>query len=94
MTARKTPTDHLPIAAEALSEAIEFDYKGVTYSIRPASEWPFEVLEAFEDGKVAALLRALLGADQYAAFKATKPTMADAGELVEALQRAAGILGE
>lgn len=88
MTARKNPT-----AAEALGEHVPFTFAGVDYSVPPTSQWPFEALEAFEAGKVATFLRLVLGDDQVAAFRATKPTVATFQALVVELQDALGISG-
>ena len=82
-----------PTAAEALSERIPFEYDGVSYSLTPSSEWPFEALEEFEAGRIAAFLRVILGEKQYAAFKANKPTLATTSDFVEKLQKALGIEG-
>jgi len=88
MTARKSPT-----AAEALGEHVPFTFAGVDYSVTPTSQWPFEAIEAFEDGKVATFLRLVLGDDQVAAFRATSPTVATLLELVVELQSVLGISG-
>lgn len=82
-----------PTAAEALGDKIPFTFDGVDYLIDPTSEWPFDALESFEDGKIAAFLRAVLGTEQYAKFKATKPTVGRTNEFVEAFQAALGVQG-
>jgi hypothetical protein len=92
-TARKTPTTKSPTAAEALAAPIPVTFGGVDYDVLPSSEWPFEALEAFEDGKVATFLRHILGEEQTAAFRETKPTVATVREFVVALQGALGIAG-
>jgi hypothetical protein len=89
MTARKPN----PTAAEALDERVPFTFGGVDYLLPATSAWPFEALEAFEDGKVATFLRHVLGDEQMATFRATKPTVADFQELVVALQKGLGISG-
>jgi len=89
MTTRKPN----PTAAEALSSHVPLTFNGVDYSLAPSSEWPFEALEAFEDGKVATFLRLVLGDEQTAAFRATKPTVSDFQEFVVELQKALGISG-
>lgn len=92
-TARKTSTTKSPTAAEALGESTPMTFRGVDYDVLPTSEWPFEALEAFEDGKVATFLRLVLGEDQIAAFRETKPTVAVFQEFVVELQAALGIAG-
>ena len=88
MTSRKSPA-----AAEALGESIPFHFDGVDYELVPTSEWPFEAVEEFENGRVAAFLALVLGAEQYAAFKATKPKLGRVNEFVTELQKAVGIAG-
>ncbi len=90
MPARKTAN---PTAAEALAEPIPFEFQGQTYTVPPTSEWDYETLEAFEDQKAVAILRSLLGPEQHAAFKATKPKVADFTAMMEALAGALGLSG-
>lgn len=82
-----------PTAAEALGAPIPFTFEGVDYSVPTSADWPFEALEAFEDNKVATFLRLVLGEDQIAAFRATKPSVGKFQELVVELQKALGIAG-
>jgi hypothetical protein len=82
-----------PVVAEATGQSISFDFEGTEYTIPNAEDWPFEVIEAFEAGAAAAILRGLLGPAQYGAFKATKPTVSTATRLVVALQKAVGVEG-
>jgi len=82
-----------PVAAEALNEAVSFSFKGETYTIPAANEWPYEALVAFEEGKIASLIGQLLGEEQHATFRATKPRLGDVNEFVVELQKAAGISG-
>jgi hypothetical protein len=88
MTARRTPT-----AAEALSEKIPFTFQGETYEIDPTDEWDYDAFEALTDGLVPVFLRSVLGDEQHARFKATKPKVKDLGKFVEAIQTAAGVSG-
>jgi hypothetical protein len=87
-TTRKSAT-----AAEALSEKIPFDYQGVEYEIDPTPEWDYEAFEALSDGLVPIFLRSVLGAEQHARFKATKPKVKDLQGFVEAIKSAAGVSG-
>lgn len=87
-TTRKTAT-----AAEALGTGVPFTFAGVDYLVAPTSEWPFEALEAFEDGKVATFIRAVLGEEQTATFRATKPTVTVLKDFVVELQKALGLAG-
>jgi len=87
--ARKTT----PTAAEALAEKVPFTYNGVDYQLEPTSEWSYEVLEAFEDGRLSSFLRGVLGDEQHEKFKATKPRVKDLEGFVLGLQGALGISG-
>lgn len=80
-------------AAEAMGDKIPFHSRGVDFALTPSSEWDFEALEAYEEGKIALFLRLILGNAQYAAFKATKPKVGEVNEFVEDLQKALGIEG-
>lgn len=87
-TARKTPAAH-----EALGEKIPFTWNGVDFLLTPTADWDYEVLEHFEEGRLIAFLKAVLGAEQHAAFKATKPKVRDLEDFVEQIQVALGIQG-
>ncbi|AYN58495.1 tail assembly chaperone [Arthrobacter phage Liebe] len=89
MTTKKTPA-----AAEALAEKIPFTFDGVDYEIDPTSEWPYEVLEAYESGRITVFLALILGDAQIAKYKATKPKVAEVDKFVLAIQKALGIAGK
>lgn len=82
-----------PVAAEATGSLIAFDYEGVSYEISPASEWTIEALEAFEDDRIVAFLREILGAEQFQTFKRQNPRVSDIPDFVTVLQGALGISG-
>ncbi|QNJ56515.1 tail assembly chaperone [Arthrobacter phage Niobe] len=88
MTSRKTPA-----AAEALGESIPFTFEGKDFVVLPSSEWSFDAIEAYEEGRVLAFLREILDADSFEALRAMKPKAAVLGEFVVSLQKAAGIAG-
>lgn len=67
-----------------------FDYDGVTYTVPDADEWSLDALEAYEDGKVATLIREILGSAQWATFKSKPRKIADLNGLFEAAQEALG----
>lgn len=79
--------------AEATSERISFEWNGEEFTVIPTSEWPFEALEAYEDGKVTQFLRAILGPEEYAHFKSLRPRTADLESFVDTIQAALGIEG-
>lgn len=88
MTARKTPA-----AAEALGEKIAYHFNGKDYFLDPSSEWSFDALEAFEEGRIFAFLKMVLGAEQYAELKKSKPNAGDLNVFIEGMQKALGIAG-
>lgn len=88
MTAKKSPA-----AAEALCEKTPFHFEGEDFFLGPASEWSFDALEAFENGKIMFFLREILGDDDYAKLRTMKPNAGKLGEFVAGLQKALGILG-
>jgi len=67
---------------------VTFDFDGVTYTIPTADEWSLDAIEAFEDGKNASLMRAILGPVQWAKFKSVPRKGADLGNLFEAAEKA------
>lgn len=81
------------VKAEALVEHLPFEHAGHTYHVLPTSEWPFTALAAYEDGKVSTFIRLILPAEDYDAFLATSPKVADLEGFVLALQSALGISG-
>lgn len=70
------------------SALVSFTYDEHDYTIPSADEWSVDVIEAFEDGKTATLLRALLGASQWSAFKSKPRTMTDLNGIFEAANKA------
>ncbi|QOP65075.1 tail assembly chaperone [Arthrobacter phage Adumb2043] len=89
MTSRKTPA-----AAEALGESIPFSFEGKDFMVLPSSEWSFDAIEAYEQGRVLAFLSEILDADSFKELRAMKPKASVLGEFVVALQKAAGIAGK
>ncbi|UIW13431.1 tail assembly chaperone [Arthrobacter phage Amyev] len=89
MTSRNTPA-----AAEALGESIPFTFDGKDFSVLPSSEWSFDALEAYEEGRVLAFLREILDEASFKELRAMKPKASALGDFVLALQKAAGIAGK
>jgi len=87
--ARKTAVKKVQAAkAEAENAPVSFEVKGLTFSIpTDPRELPLELLET--DDEVVAT-RLVLGDEQWAAFKATKPTIGDFSDLVDAMSEARG----
>ncbi|QNO12676.1 tail assembly chaperone [Arthrobacter phage Tweety19] len=89
MTAKKSPA-----AAEALGEMTPFHFEGNDYFLKPAAEWSFDAMEAYEEGRIFFFLREILGEEGYATLKATKPNGKKLGEFVAGTQKALGIAGK
>lgn len=64
--------------AEALGTTVTVEYAGEQYTVDP-NALTLDTIEADEDGRYLAVVRALLGPEQYAAYKAKHPL---ANELV------------
>ncbi|CCQ44312.1 hypothetical protein ARTSIC4J27_236 [Pseudarthrobacter siccitolerans] len=88
MTSKNTPA-----AAEALGEIIPFAFEGKDFAVAPSSEWSFDAIEAYEEGRVLAFLREILDETSFKTLRAMKPKASVLGEFVGALQKAAGIAG-
>lgn len=73
-------TDTAPLTVE---------WRGVTYTLPPAEEWPVEVLEAMEDGKAVTFVRSVLGAGQWVKAKQSM-TVTDLSDLAEEIAQAYG----
>ena len=80
-------------AHEALGEKVPFTFEGVDYLVTPTSEWEFEALEAFEEGKVLAFLRSILGEEDYGRLKASKPKVAKLRQFSSEVVKALGVSG-
>lgn len=67
---------------------VTFEHDGETYTIPTADEWSLDAIEAFEDGKNASLIRAILGPVQWAMFKRKPRKGSDLGDLFVAAEKA------
>ncbi|WNT44333.1 tail assembly chaperone [Microbacterium phage Mabodamaca] len=90
MATRKTTN---PIAAEALAADIAFTFEGHEYTVPPSSEWSIDALEAYENGRILAMLRDVLDEDVFAAFRSRHKKVAELNAFMEAIQKAQGISG-
>ena len=79
MTAPKALAPAAPVSSS-------FKFEDETYTITAADDWSLDALEAYEDGKVATLIREILGANQWATFKSNPRKVADLTALFEAAQ--------
>jgi hypothetical protein len=75
---------------DALKTAQPFEFEGETYTAPASSEWDLDVLEALEEGRMIAAVKALVGPEQYARFRAKHSKIADLEAFMEALQGAVG----
>lgn len=69
------------------SPLVTFDFEGHTYSIPAAEEWSIDALEAYEDGKLATLLREILG-DGWTVFKSVPRKVGDLTALFAEAEKA------
>lgn len=86
MAARTSRT--APAKADALGSEVVFEFDGKEYIVPAASDWPVSALEAFEDGKIIGTVRAILGDEQWAEFKAASPKVSQLNDMFSALQTA------
>lgn len=83
-----------PAKAEALNDRVQFEWRGETFTVLTTEDWPFEAMEAFEDGKLTHFLREILGTKEYQHFKSLNPKVSDLNEFVDEVQAALGISGK
>ena len=81
------------VKAEVTKVRPTFTYDGVKYTVDNTMDWDLDVLEAIEDDKIVTIVRALLGPDQWAKFKAKPRKVTDLNELFEAIAKAVGLKG-
>lgn len=82
-----------PAAAEALGERIAFAFDGNDFLVDPSSEWSFDAIEAYEQGRILAFLTEILDEESMKQLRAMKPKASKLGEFVTTLQKAVGIAG-
>lgn len=79
------------VKSEALNESTVFEFDGEVYEIPSLLDADLDVMEAFEEGKVVAATRALLGPVGWARFRSKPRTGADLQALFEAMAEALGL---
>lgn len=82
-----------PAKTEATKKTVSFTYEGEKYTIPTTKEWDLEVIEAIEDEKIIAVVRGILGADQWATFKSKSRKVDDLNAFFNAISKAAGLQG-
>ncbi|WP_146079163.1 hypothetical protein [Pseudoclavibacter sp. RFBA6] len=90
-TARKTA----PVAAEASKtpDARPVPFRGHVYHVLPTTEWPYDALVAFEDGRIASLLRLILVDGDHEKLLEAKLKVGEIREFISAMQGSLGIEG-
>lgn len=78
----------MPIKNDATGQPVSVEYNGATYMVEPADNWDIEVLEAVDAQKMTVALNALLGDEQYKAFRAANRKVRSLGEFFEAMGEA------
>ncbi|WP_382465722.1 hypothetical protein ACFIN9_24720 [Streptomyces noursei] len=73
--------------AEAEAGPTTFEHRGITFEVPNALDMPLELLEA-EDELTA--VRLIVGDEQWAAYKATRPTIREFGEFADLVAKASG----
>ena len=82
-----------PLQTETAGDPIVVTWRTVKFTVPPSSKWSVELFELLEDDKPIAMTRELLGADQWAKFKAADPvpTLTDLTALLTTITTAAGL---
>jgi hypothetical protein len=78
----------MPTKNDATNADFSVEFNGDTYSVPPADDWDLDVLEAIDDGLMTKALRALLGSDQYAKFRASNKKVRDLGAFFDVAGKA------
>ncbi|GAA3136658.1 hypothetical protein GCM10010466_29340 [Planomonospora alba] len=76
--------------AESESAPVLAEYDGTVYTVPTPLDWPLDVLDALEAGRLTDAARALLGEDQYAVFRSKPRTFRDLRDLLDAVTSAGG----
>lgn len=63
-------------------------FEDVDYTIAPAEDWSLDAIEAYEDGKIATLVREILGAEQWARFKEKPRKVSDLTAFMREFEKA------
>jgi hypothetical protein len=80
----------VPTKNDVTGKPFSVEFNGDTYEVSPAEEWDLEVLEAIDENKLTLALKALLGDEQYATFRATNKKVKDLGSFFEVAGKKVG----
>lgn len=76
---------------DAAAQNISFSFDGERYELEPIRDWDLDVMEAIEDERYVAAVRAMLGPKQWARFKSKRRTMTDLLDIFGTAEKAAGV---
>lgn len=79
--------------AEATKKPHPFTFDGESYTVPNTTNWDLSVIEALEDEKIIAAVRAIVGLEQWAKFKKKTRKVEDLNAFFEKISEAAGIQG-
>jgi hypothetical protein len=77
--------------AEATTGVVSFEFDGDAYEVPTSDNWDLDVLEAYEDGKIVATVKALVGPAGWATFRAKPRKVSDLDTFFNAIQEALGL---
>lgn len=78
-------------ADAATSKPFDVDFDGHTYTIPASEDWDLDVLDYWEQGKVVAMLRALLGPEDWKEFRSKPRSVKHASDFFSEIQKAGGL---
>lgn len=80
----------VPKKNDATGETFKVPYNGQAYDVPAADDWDLEILEALDESRMTAALRALLGEEQYKKFRVNNHKVRDLGAFFEAAGKKVG----
>ncbi|MFF4952282.1 hypothetical protein [Streptomyces chattanoogensis] len=80
----------MPTQNDATGEMHKVTFNGQVFNVPPAEDWDLEVLEAIDESRMTAALRALLGDVQYAKFREKNKKVRDLGAFFEVAGKKVG----
>jgi hypothetical protein len=80
----------VPTKNDVTGKPFSVEFNGDTYEVAPAEEWDLDVLEAIDENKLTHALKALLGDEQYATFRATNKKVKDLGAFFDVAGKQVG----
>jgi hypothetical protein len=92
-TRTRTAPKSNPVVDEVNGTLVPVPFHGNTYLVPPTTMWPIVALAEYENGRLVAFLKAILGPDQHKTLLASDATVGDLGEFVKSIQGALGIEG-